>query len=408
MLRRAILFLAAWVAATVPAYAVDELTALARPDPDRSEIADFGGSLQLTLTLSQPVPWRIFTLDDPERLVLDFSEVGFDGVDLDRLVDSDVVSEVAAGPVRPGWSRLVLELKQPMAIETAGLSTATLDGSAVLKAQLAPVSAKVFAAKSGAPDAAGFVLPRPEVVPAPHARQTGTRPLVVALDPGHGGIDPGAQAAGADEADVVLTFAKELRAELEEDPRFEVVMTRQEDLFVPLETRVSLARAAGADVFLSIHADAIAEGKAQGATVYTLADAATDEASQQLAERHNRADLLAGVDLAGQDDEVATVLMDMARLETQPRSDKLADALVAGIAESTGDLHKRPRLSAAFSVLKAPDIPSALLEIGFLSSARDRAHLMSHAWRRRAVSGIHAALIVWAREDAAEARLLRQ
>jgi N-acetylmuramoyl-L-alanine amidase len=195
---------------------------------------------------------------------------------------------------------------------------------------------------------------------------------------------------------------------LEADPRFDVVLTRDGDEFVPLEARVSLARAAGADVFLSLHADALAEGRAQGATVYTMSEAATDEISQKLAERHNRADLLAGVDLSRQDDAVAGVLMDLARTETQPRSDRLADTLVAGIAEATGSLHKRPRLSAGFSVLKAPDIPSVLVELGFLSSARDRERLLDPAWRARMAQGIRAALAVWGREDAAEARLLRK
>jgi len=412
MLTRAILLMAAWLiaaaAAAAPGYTANELTALARIDPARSEVADFGGSLQVTLTLSQPVPWRIFTLTDPARLVLDFSEVAFDGVEPGALVASDAVSDLAAGPVRPGWSRMVVELARPMAIETAGLSTATLDGSAVLKAQLAPVDAKTMAQKSGAPRAAGFVLPSPASVPAPRQRQTGDRPLVVALDPGHGGIDPGAEGGEVSEAALMMDFAQELRAVLDADPRFDVVLTRDGDEFVPLEARVSLARAAGADVFLSLHADALAEGRAQGATVYTMSEAATDEISQKLAERHNRADLLAGVDLSRQDDAVAGVLMDLARTETQPRSDRLADTLVAGIAEATGSLHKRPRLSAGFSVLKAPDIPSVLVELGFLSSARDRERLLDPAWRARMAQGIRAALAVWGREDAAEARLLRK
>lgn len=406
-LRFALIIIAALTAAA-PLRADAPLTALARPEPARSEIIDFGNNIQITLALSQPVMWRVFTLDGPARLVFDFSEVAFEGFNPHEIVDSDRIPEVAAGPVREGWSRMVLALDEPMLIETAGLVTATEDGTAVLKAQLAPTDAKTFAAKSGAPETEGFVLPEPAEVPPPRPRWRGDRPLVVALDPGHGGIDPGAEGGGVAEADLMLSFAGELRDVLEATGRIEVAMTRNADLFVPLETRVTKARAAGADLFLSLHADALETGRASGATIYTLAADASDEASQKLAERHDRDDLLAGLDLTHQDDQVAGVLMDLARVETQPRSDALADAIVHGIAESTGDLHKRPRLSAAFSVLKAPDIPSVLIELGFLSSRRDRANLTSEAWRLQAAEGIRDAVLDWAEADAAQTDLLRQ
>ena len=383
------------------------LTALARPDAELSEIIDFGADLQITLALSQPVPWRVYTLDAPPRLVLDFSEVDWRGSDMDATLASDRVVALRSGPFRDGWSRMVLELAGPMLVETAGLTTAGADGRAILKIQMAPTDAKTFGTLAGPPEGAAFSLPRPAEMPKAAVRQTGDRPLRVMLDPGHGGLDPGAEADGISEADVMLTFAQEL-ATLLRQSGMEVSLTREGDLFVPLETRVSLARQAGADVFLSLHADALAEGDASGATVYTLSESASDAASVKLAERHDRADLLAGLDLSNHDDAVATVLMDLARLETEPRSDRLADALVAGIAARTGDLHKRPRLRAGFSVLKAPDIPSVLVELGFLSSARDRRNLMSARWRASAALGIQEALIAWARHDAAEARLLRQ
>uniref|UniRef100_UPI0039B8BAF2 N-acetylmuramoyl-L-alanine amidase family protein n=1 Tax=Albidovulum sp. TaxID=1872424 RepID=UPI0039B8BAF2 len=232
-------------------------------------------------------------------------------------------------------------------------------------------------------------------------------PLVVVLDPGHGGIDPGAEAGPVHEAGVMLGFAREL-AEVLRRAGMTVVMTREEDVFVPLETRVSVARATGADVFLSLHADALAEGEATGATVYLLADEASDAASARLAERHDRADLLAGIDLAGQDDLVAAVMMDMARTETRPRSERLAAALAAAIKGKGGRMHRHPVQQAAFSVLKSPDIPSVLLEVGFLSSEADRKRLSDPAWRARMQEAILAALAAWARADAAEAKLIRQ
>jgi len=161
-------------------------------------------------------------------------------------------------------------------------------------------------------------------------------------------------------------------------------------------------------VFVSLHADALEEGTARGATIYTLSQEASDEASQRLAESHDRSDLLAGVDLSGQDDEIALVLMDLARLDTQPRSEALAKALVEALKGGVGRLYKHPHQSASFSVLKAADIPSVLIELGFLSSEEDRANLASPQWQERAARAIVDALEAWARADAAEAELLRR
>ncbi len=245
-------------------------------------------------------------------------------------------------------------------------------------------------------------------LPPARLRQQGDRPIVVVLDPGHGGIDPGASRNGVDEAPLMLRFARELREVLLRTGRFDVVLTREADIFVPLERRQSIARAAGADVFISLHADALAEGQARGATVYTLSDTASDLASEKLAERHDRADLLAGLDLSAEDDRVAGILMDLARTETQPRSDALADYLVGALGAHVGPLYKRPRLSASFSVLKAPDIPSVLIELGFLSNPGDLENLLSEEWRARAATAIRDALLAWAVADAAEAALIRQ
>ncbi|MFN3293630.1 MAG: N-acetylmuramoyl-L-alanine amidase, partial [Gemmobacter sp.] len=228
------------------------------------------------------------------------------------------------------------------------------------------------------------------------------------LDPGHGGIDPGAERDGHSEARLMLTFARELKEALLRAGGFRVVMTRETDSFVPLETRVALAHAAQADVFLSLHADAVAEGLATGATVYTLAAEASDAASAALAERHDRDALMSGVDLTGQDDLIAGVLMDMARTETAPRTDKLAAALVQAMRAQNLALHKTPRRGAAFSVLKAPDIPSVLLELGYMSSPPDLARLTDPKWRARMAGALVAGLSGWAAQDAAEAALLRQ
>ena len=300
---------------------------------------------------------------------------------------------------------MVLALEAPLAVASVEMKT---EGDAELHLVLEPVEEAEFAARSGAPEGGVFVLPEPEVTGAPRPRQTGDRPVMVVLDPGHGGLDPGAQRGEAVESHLMLQFARELREVLLRDGGFEVMLTRDDDIFVPLEMRQSLARAMGADVFISLHADALAEGRASGATIYTLAEDASDIASEKLAERHDRGDLLAGIDLSDQDDVVAGVLMALARAETAPRSDRLADALVAGLSRNIGNLHKRPRLEASFSVLKAADIPSVLIELGFMSSAVDLSNLKSRDWRMQAALGIRDGLRAWVVADAAEAELLRK
>jgi N-acetylmuramoyl-L-alanine amidase len=226
------------------------------------------------------------------------------------------------------------------------------------------------------------------------------RRLTIMLDPGHGGVDPGAVRGDVHEADIALAFARELREALRRDGRFDVEMTRDADLFVSLEARIVAARAAGADVFLSIHADAVPEGLARGAQVWTLAEEATSRAGALLAERHDRTGLIGGLDLSGQDDAVAGVLMDLARAETTPRTDALADALIHALRAAEIRLHPRPRERAAFSVLKAPDIPSVLVEIGFMSSPGELELLQSPEWRRRAAAALADGLIAWAEADA--------
>ncbi len=295
------------------------LTALARVDAAASSVRDEGTGLVVELALSQPVPWRAYTLERPRRLVIDFSEARFDAP---VPVASPRAGAVSAGPIQPGWSRMVLELGEALAIEEAGLDTSGADGRVRLTVRLAPVSAADFAAASGAPPDLARTLPEP-VVPAAPPKPEGR--LRVVLDPGHGGIDPGAEYEGLTEADLMLTFARELR-ELLVREGFDVAMTRDADVFVPLEARVSFAREAEADLFLSLHADSLPEeaGSAHGATVYVLSEEASDVASRRLAERHDGSDLVAGVDVTGQGDEIALVLMEMARVETEPGRDRAA------------------------------------------------------------------------------------
>lgn len=373
------------------------LSALARLDPSKSQIAPRGQDLFLTLSLSQPVPWRVRILADPPRLILDTREVEWSGIDT---IPHDIrgVAGLRAGVFRSGWSRLVLEMTAPMVVATAGMDTGGgAAGATVISVRLKPAPAEEFAQAANRPEPAEWTLPDPKNLPALAVRGEG--PVIVVLDPGHGGLDPGAERGKQNEANLMLVFARELKDLLLRDGRFKVVMTRDDNIFVPLETRISVARKAGAHVFLSLHADALPQGEAHGATIYTLSKDASDEAARTLAERHERDDLLAGIDLSAHDDLVASVLMDMARRETQPRTLRLAATLESAIRDADLRMHRHPRQEAGFSVLKSPDIPSVLLELGFMSSERDLKRLTDPAWRAKMTEAIRVALLDWTAED---------
>lgn len=400
-----------WLALAAPTFAqTGGLNALARLDPAASSVTDRGQGIKVVLAVSQAVPYRVSFMDNPPRLVVDFHEIDFSGATPESADKADHVRELLWGPFLSGWSRMVAVLDIPQRLVSAE-ETSSGGNGALITLTLAPTTPADFAARIKAAEAepppADWALPKAAVVDQPIRRQVGDRPLRVVLDPGHGGIDPGAEAGGTTEAKEMLSFALEL-AEVLRRAGMTVELTRVNDVFVPLETRISVARAAGADVFLSLHADALAEGEATGATVYKLAKKASDAASAQLAERHDRTDLLAGLDLTASDDEVAGVLMDMARTETGPRADSLAQALATAILARDIRMHHHPIQEAAFSVLKSADIPSLLLEVGFLSSAKDRERLADPVWRASMADAILAALQAWAMTDAAEARLLRQ
>lgn len=388
----------------IPAHA-QQFSGLARVDPLASgTIAETEAQLELMLGLSQGVPYRLFTLAEPSRLVLDFREVDWTGLDEDRFRAEGKIAGIRFGVLRPGWSRLVIDLAQPMEVKTSDMRISEETGHARLSVRLGGVSAERFAAVSGAPTDPAWGVPLASV----STERNPDGRITVLIDPGHGGIDPGAEREGLNEKELMLAFGFELRDALLRIDGIDVVMTRTDDSFVSLERRVSIAHQVDADLFISLHADVLSEGRAHGAVAYTLSDKATDQASALLAERHNRADMLAGVDLTGRDDIVADVLLDLARMETQPRAEALARNLIGGLKGAGAPLNRHPHRSAAFSVLKAADIPSILLEIGFLSSDRDMKNLIDPVWRQRVAEGLRDGIQAWLIEDAATRELLRQ
>jgi len=210
------------------------------------------------------------------------------------------------------------------------------------------------------------------------------------IDPGHGGVDNGTQAAtGEAEKTIVLDFAKALRDRIEKGGKFRVVMTRDDDTFIPLGDRVKIARSHTAALFVSIHADALPkrEGDAQGATVYTLSDRASDAEAERLAEAENKADAIAGINLTEEPAEVADILIDLTQRETRAFSNRFARTLVNEM-KTVARMHKHPLKSAGFRVLKAHDVPSVLVELGYVSNKGDLQHLVSESWRSRTVGSV--------------------
>ncbi|WP_303551343.1 N-acetylmuramoyl-L-alanine amidase [Shimia thalassica] len=390
--------------------AAQDFSGLARVDGQASQLTqERRGTVTLDLALSQGVPWRVFQLDTPKRLVLDFREIDWTGFSAQDLGSVEGVQEIRFGQFRPGWSRMILLLDAPLAVARAGMVVNEETGSAGLNIELRPVDAETYAEGTGAPNDPRWDLPEP-TVPAGQGREDrpAWAPVVIVLDPGHGGIDPGAQRGGVLEKDLMLQFAREIRDTLRRSGNFEVILTRDDDVFVSLERRVSIAHEVQADLFISLHADALQQGHASGATVYVLADEASDKASAILAQRHDRADILAGIDLTGAEDEVADVLLDLARLETQPRTQLLATSLVEALDEAAGPLNRKPLREAGFSVLKAADVPSVLIEVGFLSSDRDFALLQDPNWRAAVAGGLRDGLQLWIGEDKVLRDLVRQ
>lgn len=391
-------------------YAQDQtLSALSRVNTEQSVISDrLFGDVDVKLALSQAVPFRIFTLSNPNRVILDFREVEWSSAEATSVEQSEKISDIRFGVYQPGWSRLVLPISEPMKVRVAEMDLDQTTGSAQLNVRLTSTDQEKFDSASKARPDSDWEIPVVQFDGEPRTRQLGDRPIVVAIDAGHGGLDPGAVVDGYQEKDLVLAFATELRERLAKTGRYNPFLTREGDTFLSLTGRISHARKGDADVLISLHADALSDGNASGITVYTLSNKASNQAAAQLAAQLDRADLLAGVDLSEQDDQVASVLMDLARVETNARSKELAGQLVHSIAEATQRSRKRPQLSAGFTVLKAPDIPSVLIELGFLTNRKDLNNLLNAQWRAGIQTGILNGLEAWAVEDAAQARLLRK
>ncbi len=353
--------------------------------------ARLGGDDKVTrfvVDISQKVELRAFTLADPYRVVIDLPQISFQFPPRTGEKGRGLVKAFRYGLVMAGGSRIVLDVSGPVRVEKAFVLDAVGGQPARLVLDLAAIDRAAFMRAVAIDNR----LPRESAkkFEPPPRNTSDPRPIIV-LDPGHGGIDTGTRAGstGVPEKTLVLEFALMLRDKLEKTGKYRVVMTRTDDTFVPLADRVRLARTRGAQLFVSIHCDALAlgEGDAEGATVYTVSDKASDAEAGRLAEAENRADVIAGVDLSSEPDDIADSLIDLAQRETKSFSTQFARDLIAEL-KGAARMHKNPLKSAGFKVLKAPDVPSVLVELGYVSSRQDLKQLVSDSWRGRAADAI--------------------
>jgi len=416
------------------------------------------GTTRIVFEFTERLSFRVFTLANPYRIVIDMPEVGWRLPPRPLPAASGVYDKLRYGLYKPGNSRVVLDLRQASRIKQASLvapngayayrlvlelgktthanflaavkaGAIAVNGGAITSppARAVVVSRSPAAAlqakgivRSRVPDVASVrtapkraskptvtaarkprvsTVPRAKVKPrkfelAP--RKPGLRPAAVryaiALDPGHGGVDPGTVGhSGTHEKHITLSMARSIRAALERTGRYRVIMTRDRDIFLQLRDRIKVAREAGANLFVSIHADSIKNQKIHGPSVYTLSERASDKEAAQLAEKENKADLIAGIDLTHSSKDVTNILIDLAQRDAMNQSARFASLLVGELKKRTQVLRNTHRF-AGFAVLKAPDVPSVLLELGFLSNPRDERQLRSRDYRGRLAAGVAKAI----------------
>ncbi len=333
--------------------------------------------------------FRVFVLADPYRVVVDLPQIEFNLPPDTGKQGRGVVSAYRFGLIAQGKSRIVMDLNGPVSIDKSFLLDAVDDQPARLVIDLVKTERTAFLRTVAAQKASDLTAtpPTPQVPTLLPENQPGL-PIVV-VDPGHGGIDAGATSpSGEQEKSIVLEFSRKLAEKINATGRYRAVLTRDDDTFITLSGRIQFARANKASLFISVHADTLHDPfGVRGATIYTLSDKASDAESARYAEQENKADAIAGVDLAAEPGDVADILIDLTRRETKSFSNRFAKVLIDEF-QAAATLNKNPHRSAGFMVLTAPDIPSVLLELGYLSSRDDVKLLTSDDWRNRATDAV--------------------
>jgi N-acetylmuramoyl-L-alanine amidase len=364
------------VAATTPAAASEPAGTETQVKAIR--LVGDGGRTRLIVDMSHETEFGLLRLRNPYRLVIDLPKTKF-GFEPDPAEGRGLVEDYRYGLVGPGRARIVLDLKGPVNVVQSFMQPSGGGQPARIVLDLAPGTAEDFARAEARERQARLAIAGRKGDKLTR-RPRSSMPVVV-IDPGHGGIDTGAVASrDLVEKNLTLVFAEKLAKILNERGNVEAILTRTEDVFMSLGDRVKVARLNEAALFVSVHADIVPQAYVRGATVYTVSDEASDEMAAGMAERENRSDILAGLAIEDQPDEVADILFDLARRETKNLSIRFAKTLIRDIRPQL-TLNKSPWRRAAFLVLKAPDVPSVLFELGYISNEQDQELLVSEEWR---------------------------
>ena len=349
---------------------------------------------RISIDMSRSVQASLFTLDRPFRLVVDFPTIDFGALERGNLTRSGLVQDYRFGPLSKNMSRLVLDIKEPFKLIDARAENPA-NGHARLRLDLAPVSLASFR-RQGVP---------PQLTPSIELRGTTesrskkkqSKPVIV-IDPGHGGPDPGASGYGRIlEKRLVLKVGLALRDRLRASGRYQVIMTRDKDVFVPLDERVAIAERAGAKLFISLHADSIAQqslaSSISGATIYTLSKRASDAKAQRVADEENAVDQLSGLPIAenAERDQIAGILFDLMQRETVVKTGYFKQVLIDSLRQRI-TVARSPHRSAAFRVLRQPQTPSVLIELGYMSNPTELKRMQTSGWQRSAVAAISSAI----------------
>ena len=386
------------VVVTVSGVAITPMIAVAAaPQVTDVRIGVYPGKTRIVLELDRPVKFNSFVLPQPYRVVLDMSEVTW-SPKLRNPPTGGLVTGMRFGLFRPGSSRVVLDSTGPVRVAKAFIIPPSgKNRSYRVVVDIAKTSRQAFLMSYKRPARKPVVVtaaPRPSPVPVPFKRKP-ARPdekKLIVIDPGHGGVDPGAMSrSGVWEKHIVLAFARQLRQSLLASGKFRVRLTRDRDVFIRLRDRIAVARRAGADLFISVHADSIGNSKVRGTSVYTLSERASDKEAGALARKENKSDLIAGVDLDDQSNDVVNILIDLAQRETMNESAVFARKLVDELGKTRKLLRNTHRF-AGFAVLKAPDIPSVLVELGYLSNRTDERMLRDPRKRKRMATAMSTAV----------------
>jgi N-acetylmuramoyl-L-alanine amidase len=347
---------------------------------------------RLIVDLSGPTEFAIVSLSGPDRIAIDVRSTGTRIAVPPDVAGGGIVARYTVELAEPGRVRTTLELAAPSQVQQAYILDAVGDQPARLVVDLITDTPEHFAEKVAtdlAASAANQGVP-PEALstdPGTHGETPAVRPLVV-IDPGHGGFDNGASAPnGVHEKDITLAFALDLQKVLIETGKFDVALTRDDDTYPSLNQRIDLARQNKADLFISLHADSFQQADIRGASVYTRDENATDVLDKVLAENENKSDIVAGFTMPTTEPAVVDILVDLMRREMRKSSYIAAKALVHQLEPSVA-MRRFPVRQADFFVLQAPDVPSVLVELGFLSNASDIANLQKSDWRERVVEAL--------------------